>query len=58
MALIWRENQLVQTKKKKKLKGKSPWFGEPKCKLQFKVAHFFVFCFFHYLKKILVAQIL
>jgi hypothetical protein len=43
MASFWRENQLVQTKKK--LKGSS-WFGESKGKLGSKVAHFFILGFF------------
>jgi hypothetical protein len=46
MASFWRENQLVQTKKKeKKFKGKSSWFREPKCKLRF-IVHFFIYLFF------------
>jgi hypothetical protein len=43
MTSFWRENQLVQTKKNLK---ESSGFGEPKCKLQSKVAHLFVY-FFH-----------
>jgi hypothetical protein len=38
MALFWRKNQLVRTKKKKKLKKE--------CKLGLKVVHCFVFVFF------------
>jgi hypothetical protein len=33
--------------KKIKIKENS-WFGEPKCKIRFKVTHFFVFNLFHY----------
>jgi hypothetical protein len=44
MALFWKENQLVWTKKKSF--KESSWFGEPKCKLRSKVVHFFVFFFF------------
>jgi hypothetical protein len=42
---------------KKSLKEIS-WFGEPKCKLGSKVAHFFVFRFFSLFSLTLVAQIL
>jgi hypothetical protein len=42
MASFWRENQLVWTKEKNSLK-ESTWFGEPKCKLGFQLAHFFNF---------------
>jgi hypothetical protein len=56
MASIWKENQLVQTKKMS-LK-ESSWFGEPKCKLGSKVVHLFIYCYFppYYFK--LVAQIM
>ncbi len=46
MASFWRENQLVWNKEKNSSK-ESTWFGEPKCKLGFQVANFFVFFFFH-----------
>jgi hypothetical protein len=43
MISFWSKNQLVWTKKSLK---ESSWFGEPKCKLESKVAYFFGFWFF------------
>jgi hypothetical protein len=59
MASFWKENQLVQMKKRKEKRLKeSSWFGEPKCKLRIKVAHFFVFSFFSLFSFNFVVQIM
>jgi hypothetical protein len=45
--IILEGNQLVQTNQKKKGSfEESSWFGEPKCKLRLKVAHFFIVFFY------------
>jgi hypothetical protein len=49
MASFWRENQVVQTPKKKKKNLKEcSWFEEPKGKPGSKVACFSFFVLFHY----------
>jgi hypothetical protein len=60
MASFFKENQLIQTeKKRKKSLDENSWFEEPKCNLKSKVVNFFVFLFlFTVLKKIFGAQIL
>ncbi len=55
MTSFLRENQLVQTKKNSL--SESSWFGEPKCKMGSKVAHFFILGgLFHYFLLLLLLK--